>query len=125
MKIAYTFFLILVLGTACSEAQETDNYSLVSAADFEKQIKAAGGDVQLVDVRTPGEYGNGTINDAENIDFMDSDFHKNVKQLDLDRQIYLFCQSGGRSKKASDMLVEMGAKQVIELDGGYSSWSSR
>ena len=56
---------------------------------------------------------------------MDSDFHKNVKQLDLDRPIYLFCQSGGRSKKASDMLVEMGAKQVIELDGGYSSWSSR
>ncbi len=123
MRTYYTLFLFLFLGVACSEAQNTENYSLVSTQEFSKMVEDES--IQLIDVRTPGEYGGGTIAHAENIDYLGGNFEAKVKELNLEQPIYLFCQSGGRSKKASDQLLKLGAKEVIELDGGYGAWQSR
>ena len=38
--------------------------------------------------------------------------------------IYLYCQSGNRSGKASKMLAALGFTKIYDLKGGYSGWKS-
>jgi len=80
--------------------------------------------VQLIDVRTPSEFANGTIKGAKNINLFDgSGFQTSAAKLDKTLPVYLFCQSGNRSKSASSLLVKMGFSQVFDLRGGFSNWS--
>ena len=77
--------------------------------------------VQLVDVRTPGEYANGHLPDAININVNDADFEEQATQLNKARPVAIYCRSGNRSKRAANILTNMGYK-VIELDAGYVGW---
>ena len=77
--------------------------------------------VQLVDVRTPGEYANGHLPDAININVNDADLEAQATQLNKARPVAIYCRSGNRSKRAANILTNMGYK-VIELDAGYVGW---
>lgn len=78
--------------------------------------------VQLIDVRTPAEFGEGTIEGASNIDFLGADFEARIEDLKKDEPVYLFCKSGGRSGQAKVILTEHGFQEVYNLIGGYSQW---
>ncbi len=101
--------------------QETVISKVVSPAEFKTII--AKENVQLVDVRTPGEYSEGNINDAKNIDFFESDFKTKMNTLNKNVPLAIYCRSGGRSGKAAKMLKKMGFKEVYDLKGGYNLWS--
>ncbi len=118
-------FVGVLLMASCSESQvkevvEEGGHHVVSAEKF-KEILAEEG-IQLVDVRTPGEYQGGTIENAVNIDFLSSDFKTKIAELDTSKKTAIFCKSGGRSSKAGGMMEEMGFETVVDLSGGYSSW---
>ncbi|VAV83833.1 hypothetical protein MNBD_BACTEROID02-1730, partial [hydrothermal vent metagenome] len=38
---------------------------------------------------------------------------------------YLYCRSGGRSRKAAKILAEMGFKEIYDLKGGYMAWEKQ
>ncbi|WP_298502464.1 rhodanese-like domain-containing protein [uncultured Maribacter sp.] len=79
--------------------------------------------VQLIDVRTPNEFTNGHIGNAVNVDFFKSDtFVSYFEKLDISKPVYLYCRSGARSRKAAHKLVDMGFKEIYDLQGGYSKW---
>lgn len=81
-------------------------------------------DVQWVDVRTAREYAAGHIDDAINIDFLDTaTFKDKVEDLDKEKPVYLYCQVGGRSKQAAELLKDMGFTSIFEYSGGYGEWS--
>ena len=92
----------------------------VSAEEFNELI--ASGNGQLLDVRTAGEYAGGHINDAMNIDFWGDDFESRLEELDKNKPVYVYCQSGGRSGKAMKKMKEKGFKEVYNLKGGYGKW---
>ena len=48
----------------------------------------------------------------------DSPFVQN-NQLDLNKELVLFCAAGGRSALAAKSLSEMGFKNVSHIDGGF------
>tara|TARA_Y100000590_G_scaffold418464_1_gene519272 strand:+ start:2337 stop:2723 length:387 start_codon:yes stop_codon:yes gene_type:complete len=48
----------------------------------------------------------------------ESTYFKN-NQLDLNKEIVLFCAAGGRSALAAKTLIEMGFKKVSHVDGGF------
>ena len=48
----------------------------------------------------------------------DSPFVQN-NQLDLNKELVLFCAAGGRSALAAKTLKEMGFKNVSHVDGGF------
>ena len=48
----------------------------------------------------------------------DSPFVQN-NQLDLNKELVLFCAAGGRSALAAKTLKEMGFKNVSHIDGGF------
>ena len=76
----------------------------------------------LIDVRTPEEYSDGFIDGAININFNNGDFENAIDTLDTSLAVFVYCQGGGRSGKARDMLVENGFLEVYNLKSGYSNW---
>lgn len=118
-------FIGVLLMASCSESQvkevvEKEGHQVVNAETF-KEILAEEG-IQLVDVRTPAEYQQGTIGEAENIDVLSSNFASEISKLDKSKKTLIFCKSGGRSGRAGKTMEEMGFATVVDLSGGYSAW---
>ena len=109
---------IITLSISCTNSQ---NFKSVDAGEFKATITKTD-DAQILDVRTPGEYANGKIADAKNVDWNGDSFDTQVANLDKSKPVFVYCLSGGRSKKAANHLVELGFKNIIELDGGYMAW---
>ncbi|ETN96704.1 rhodanese-like domain-containing protein [Zhouia amylolytica] len=77
----------------------------------------------LIDVRTPDEYREGHLPNAENVNVLDEAFVEKIQAYNKRKRIYLYCRSGGRSLRASKILDSLGFKKVINLDGGFNAWS--
>ena len=89
------------------------------------QSEVIGKDVQLVDVRTPMEYGQGHIDDAVNFNVNDEGFLSQIETLDKNKPVYLYCKMGGRSNRAAELLKSKGFSQIYDYTGGYTDWSSK
>ena len=86
----------------------------------------------LIDIRDANELQNlGTIENSINISrgllefaiHPESAFVQN-NNLDLNKEIVLFCAAGGRSALAAKTLKEMGFEKVSHVDGGFGSMSN-
>ena len=105
-----------------SEMQSVETHKRVSIEEFNQIIENS--EVQLVDVRTSGEYSGGFIGDAVNIDFMGEGFvEKCSASLDKDKPMAIYCAAGGRSAKALEQLKQAGFKEVYELGVGYNGYN--
>lgn len=78
--------------------------------------------VQLIDVRTPEEYRQGTIGNAQLINLYSPDFIQHIEKLDKTRPVAVFCHSGARSLHAAQILAEKGFPEIYNLEGGIISW---
>ena len=76
----------------------------------------------MLDVRTPEEFSEGNISGAINMNFNAPEFETSLDSLDKTKPVYVYCQAGGRSGKAKDLLLEKGFKEVYNLIGGFGSW---
>ena len=80
------------------------------------------GRATLIDVRTNEEYAEGHAKGAKNFDVSllaeghDPGYAK-------DRQLYVYCHSGGRAQHAQTLFERMGYESVLNL-GGLSSWEA-
>jgi len=92
--------------------------SLISAAELNKVNQ----DILLIDVRTPGEYASGHLENSINIDYKADDFKDLIGKLDSNQEVYVYCKVGGRSARSAKVMKEMGFKKVYDLDGGIISW---
>lgn len=82
-------------------------------------------DIVILDVRTPGETAQGTIPGAVELDIQRSDFGEQISKLDRSKTYLVYCQVGGRSSRACDMMAEAGFERLYNLQGGYSAWSEK
>ena len=73
----------------------------------------------LIDVRSKKEYLEGHLNGAINIPL--SNIKENINEIEKDKKILLYCQSGLRSKKAFKILEDLGYKNVYNLKGGLEN----
>jgi rhodanese-related sulfurtransferase len=78
--------------------------------------------MQLVDVRTPSEFVEGHVPNAQNIDFWDANFDENIEKLDKSKPIIVYCKSGGRSAKCATKLASIGFDKIYDLKDGFSQW---
>jgi rhodanese-related sulfurtransferase len=93
----------------------------VSQTEFKEKLKSLK-DVQLIDVRTEGEFNAGSIDGAVNIDFNSADFKTSISKLDKRKPSLIFCHSGGRSAQALKQFTVLHFDYVLELEGGFSKW---
>tara|TARA_B100001029_G_C15026915_1_gene434241 strand:+ start:217 stop:603 length:387 start_codon:yes stop_codon:yes gene_type:complete len=97
------------------------------ALDLSKKEKC-----NLIDIRDKVEIQNlGKIENSFHISrgllefsiHPDSPYVQN-NNIDLDKEIVLFCAAGGRSALAAKTLKEMGFKKVSHIDGGFGAMSA-
>ncbi|WP_345368697.1 rhodanese-like domain-containing protein [Algivirga pacifica] len=109
-------------GKHSTEISATSKVEVVNAEEFSKMIEA--GEVLLVDVRTPKEFQEGTLEGAVNINFYDADFETKIKALETEKPLYLFCRSGGRSNKAAHQLSKLSFTKIYDMKGGVNAWGA-
>ncbi|MFY8010145.1 MAG: thioredoxin domain-containing protein [Flavobacterium sp.] len=79
---------------------------------------------QLLDVRTPEEFGVEHLENADNVNVNSPDFATKAAQYDKSKPIFVYCKVGGRSAQAADKLVGMGFTEVYNLEGGIMKWTT-
>ncbi|MEQ8908500.1 MAG: rhodanese-like domain-containing protein [Vicingaceae bacterium] len=121
-------FLLIGLTTlmACNgPAQNTEvKRELFAPAEFKKDMQSKN-DYYLIDVRTPAEFNQGHLDNAENLNLMDGSFENAIEKLDRKKPIYVYCAVGGRSNRAANLLEDKGFVHIVDLKGGYTAWKKR
>lgn len=86
------------------------------------QLDEADDDVQVVDVRNPGEVAAGMIPGAVHIPL--AELRTRADELDRDRPVVVNCAGGWRSSVGASYLRAQGFADVSDLLGGYNAWSA-
>lgn len=119
-----TFMLLVVLSMAvivgCSK-DETTSADGIKAMKGDEVVKLNSGkkkdDILIIDVRSPEEYKAGHIPNAININI--DEFESRLNEIEdlKDFPIILYCNSGNKSGKAAEILVNNGFKDVTNAQG--------
>ena len=104
----------MVNSSNISQLTEIEAISLKQKLDLQEVI--------LVDVRESGEYATEHIVGSVSIPL--STFDENLIENTGDKPLVICCQSGMRSSRASQKLLENGYDHVMQLKGGLSSWKA-
>ena len=72
-------------------------------------------DYLVIDVRTGQEYETGHVEGALNIEWQD--ISQIIEDIKKDKKLYLYCRSGNRSQRATDILIDLGYEDVTNLGG--------
>lgn len=113
--------VIIIAVAVLTIALATRRHPLYQKISPEEAKQLMNQDCVILDVRTPEEYNEGHIPNAVLI----PDY--NISQLapqqlpDKDKLILVYCRSGNRSKKATELLLKMGYTNVKDF-GGIIDW---
>ena len=121
-------FISCAQNTAKKEVKDNgNNYATQDKQVVElispKDLNAKLGDIQFIDIRTPGEFTEGYIEGAINVNFYDKDFNAQMAKLNKDKELYIYCRSGNRSGKAAKRLKDQGFTKIYDLQGGILNWN--
>ncbi len=86
----------------------------------EAKAKLENGNVQVVDVRTPGEFSGGHVPGAINIPHMSVVARRN--ELAPDKELVFICAVGQRSALACEFAAALGFKDLYNVEGGTDAW---
>jgi len=120
--IKWITLVVALLLTACSGASQSKEGQDLPPTTFAQKLKEQPGVV--LDVRTPEEYTEGHLPNAQLLNFYDEQFRQKLEQLDKNQTYYVYCRSGGRSSRAVALMRELGFKKVYNLKGGIMDWQA-
>ncbi len=111
--VAYAVFVFCFISCTAQDG--------IPTAEFEKRMNTA--PVQLLDVRTAGEYKTGHLKNALQADWLNKEqFADRTRYLDKTKPVLVYCASGMRSAAAAKYLLDNGFKEVQNLKGGLTAW---
>ena len=89
----------------------------IPTTELEQKLKE---NIQLIDVRTPGEFRRGHIKNAKNVPLSEIGQFTTI----TDKTVYVICHSGARSKLAAKKLKKKGY-DVVNIQGGMHAWRGK
>ena len=101
--------------------EETAKQPLKITAEQAREKVSQG--AMLVDVRTPKEFDEGHISGCKHINSEEAHIRYNEFGDDKNREIVLYCRSGGRAGTVGEFLIELGYTNVYNA-GGYEQLAS-
>lgn len=143
MKLKYVFFLLIVtVALACGSegggANDNQNqaantpepaaevtFADISAADVCKEVMA-NNDILLLDVRREDEF-NGILGHLKGAILISvSELESRLSEIEeyKDKPMIVYCRSGARSARASDILASNGFTDVKNMLGGMIGWNN-
>ena len=112
------FTSILAMLLLSTMAQNT-NLTLI---DFVKKINTTT-HPQILDARSPEEFGLNHLKGAININLKDSNgYEKEFATLNKANPVFVYSINNGRSSVVAGKLKNKGFKEVYELPGGLANW---
>ena len=125
------FILIICFFTPISQAQLKSVYQIledvdsqivqISVDDLAKKMETDS-TFYLIDVRTEREYLSGHIQNAIWIPRGLLEFRIQKTIAEPETEIIVYCKAGGRSALAVYTFLQMGYKNVFNLEGGIKQW---
>ncbi len=123
---------LLLLSTITFAQYKNDNvlYKTVYVEDFCKQFKSTP-DAFLLDVRSQGEYDDTSTAVGFNIGRLKANKHISIQELPArlreiseykNKPVYVYCSHSQRSRRASKMLADSGFTNVININGGLTTF---
>lgn len=80
--------------------------------------------VKVIDVRTPLEFREMHVPDAENIplDALDPQAVMEASDIPKEQPVYVICKSGSRGLKAQQKFHSLGFTNVVNVENGTEAW---
>lgn len=120
----YLIIIPAIILTSCYAcAQQSEKTKVLDRTDYAQ--KTEGKKVVIIDVRTPQEFAAGHIEGAININVKSIDFNEKIENMDKDQPVYIYCQSGNRSRTAAQKLRKAGFTEIYDLKGGFVLWNGK
>ncbi len=79
----------------------------------------------ILDVRTPGEFAQGHIENAINIDYYSKTFRDKLSELDRQKTYLVYCRSGNRSSRTLQIMKELNYNNAYNMTGGILQWNAQ
>ena len=92
-----------------------------SVRDLQQHLQK-GSDLEILDVRQPGEWAAGHIQDARFV--TGSELPSRFPEIRKHRQVAVICGSGYRSSVAASFLQHHGYRNIVNVLGGMSAWKA-
>jgi hydroxyacylglutathione hydrolase len=99
-----------------------ESMGLMSVHELHRRLEAGEDGLQILDVRTPGEWKSGHIEGAQHV-FV-PDLAEDMSRLDRERPVLTYCGSGFRASIAASMLAAEGFTEVYNLPGSMAAWKA-
>lgn len=123
MKSKIIVFVLISFFFISCNGQNPKSYESIPPTAFAEKIKETP-NAQLFDVRSTEEFDGQHIANAININWNGEDFVGKISNYDKTKPVFVYCLSGGRSKKAAEKMQELGFKKIYELEGGIMKWNA-
>jgi rhodanese-related sulfurtransferase/peroxiredoxin len=119
--LSILFLPILFAGCACAERID------ISVDEAYTMLQKNPEEIILLDMRTEQMYKSEHIPGAINIPLSidTSSFEREIDDLDKSKTIIVYCQAGGASNLAADLLVQHGFERVYTMNGGINAWKQK
>lgn len=123
MKIVLvTLFLFLTtIVTGCSSNDAEPIVVSVMSQQEAYELLTSGADVVIIDVRTSEEFAANHIPNSINWPLWEIENTYLQPLFETDATLLIICQSGNRSRQATELLVERGFVTVYDI-GGIITW---
>ena len=92
----------------------------VSVQELKRRLDA-GDKLQLIDVREPWEVAIARLPASTHIPL--GQLPARLGELQSDSDIIVMCKSGGRSRRATELLLARGFERAANLTGGIEAWA--
>ena len=114
LKLSSISLLLFIFLLSCSAQAQ---FKTIQASEFTAVVKAE--KAIVIDVRTEDEVAAGYIKGATVFANVNgTDFMRTIKTLDPSKYYVVYCRSGARSARASEIMSANGFKKVFNLSGG-------
>ena len=115
---------MLSILTSCStrKLHNAGIYIVLSPAQFENSLNQK--DINIIDVRTKGEYNKSHLKGAVNASYLSGKFLKQIANYHLDnnKTTLIYCETQHRSPLAAKRLYKVGFTKIIDLKKGMVVW---
>lgn len=92
----------------------------IANVDWAKALEMQKAGAVLIDVRTPGEVAEGTVEGSINIPLQEAE--QRLGEFPKDKDLLIFCRSGKRSMAVSNFLIQNGYDRVFNVVGGIMAY---
>jgi rhodanese-related sulfurtransferase len=122
--LAVTFLAFILLSPSAQSEQQFTAVSPKEASDLIKKNEG-NSDFVILDIRTPGEYQSGHIENSIMIDFYSKTFAEEVNRLDKGKTYLIHCRSGNRSTRSMELFKKLQFQKIFHLSSGINGWNSK